>query len=196
MRTIVKIATSKLPTETGEFDIHIYQEIKTGLEHVALVKGDITHGQDVLTRVHSECMTGDIFGSQRCDCGEQLHLAQQRIQTEGTGVLIYLRGHEGRGIGLSNKIRAYALQDHGLDTVEANLALGLPVDQRSFAIAAEMLKCLKVSSIRLMSNNPDKNSSLQRHGVTVNAIVPLRIPANANSRKYLETKASKLGHLF
>lgn len=196
MRTIVKIATSKLPTETGEFDIHIYQEIKTGLEHVALVKGDITHGQDVLTRVHSECMTGDIFGSQRCDCGEQLHLAQHRIQTEGTGVLIYLRGHEGRGIGLSNKIRAYALQDHGLDTVEANLALGLPVDQRSFAIAAEMLKCLKVSSIRLMSNNPDKNSSLQRHGVTVNAIVPLRIPANPNSRKYLETKASKLGHLF
>lgn len=185
-----------LPTAYGDYLIHVYQDIKTSTEHVALVMGDVNLQEDVLTRVHSECLTGDIFSSKRCDCGEQLALAQQMIAEAGTGIIIYLRDHEGRGIGLANKIRAYALQDQGLDTVEANVALGLPIDKRRFEAASEILNDLKVNSIKLMSNNPDKFNALQNAGISVSSLVPLRVSPNKSSHKYLRTKQLKLGHLL
>lgn len=190
------ISSSMLPTEFGNYVIHIYKDIKTSIEHVALIMGKVSAEENVLTRVHSECLTGDIFSSTRCDCGEQLKLAQQLITEEGRGVIIYLRDHEGRGIGLANKIRAYALQDDGLDTVEANVALGLPVDLRSFKIASEILKDLEVGSIRLMSNNPEKYNALKKSGVLVNDLVSLKINPNKYNLKYLQTKKLKLGHFL
>jgi len=192
----VHISSSMLPTEFGNYVIHIYKDIKTSIEHVALIMGKVSAEENVLTRVHSECLTGDIFSSTRCDCGEQLKLAQQLITEEGRGVIIYLRDHEGRGIGLANKIRAYALQDDGLDTVEANVALGLPVDLRSFKIASEILKDLEVGSIRLMSNNPEKYNALKKSGVLVNDLVSLKINPNKYNLKYLQTKKLKLGHFL
>jgi GTP cyclohydrolase II len=196
MSNVVHISSSMLPTEFGNYVIHIYKDIKTSIEHVALIMGKVSAEENVLTRVHSECLTGDIFSSTRCDCGEQLKLAQQLITEEGRGVIIYLRDHEGRGIGLANKIRAYALQDSGLDTVEANVALGLPVDIRSFKIASEILKDLEVSSIRLMSNNPEKYNALKKSGVLVNDLVSLEIDPNKHNLKYLQTKRLKLGHFL
>jgi len=165
---------------------------------------------NVLTRIHSECLTGDIFSSSRCDCGEQLKLAQRLIKKEGSGIIIYLRDHEGRGIGLANKISAYALQDIGFDTIEANyafqdigfdtieanIALGLPVDGRSFEIASEIIQNLKIRSIRLMSNNPNKLNSLKKLGISVNSLVPLAITPNKNNFQYLQTKKLRLGHLL
>jgi GTP cyclohydrolase II len=196
MNVVNKISSSKLPTEYGNYMIHIFKDIRTSIEHVAMVMGNVESKGDVLTRIHSECLTGDIFSSRRCDCGEQLKLAQQLISEEGRGVIIYLRDHEGRGIGLANKIAAYALQDEGLDTVEANLALGLPVDARSFEVASAILKCLKVSSISLMSNNPDKHAALTKLGVVVNNRTPLLIQPNTCNLKYLQTKQLKLGHFL
>jgi|SRR5450830_186777 len=196
MSNVVHISSSMLPTEFGNYVIHIYKDIKTSIEHVALIMGKVSAEENVLTRVHSECLTGDIFSSTRCDCGEQLKLAQQLITEEGRGVIIYLRDHEGRGIGLANKIRAYALQDDGLDTVEANVALGLPVDLRSFKIASEILKDLEVGSIRLMSNNPEKYNALKKSGVLVNDLVSLKINPNKYNLKYLQTKKLKLGHFL
>lgn len=196
MKTIVKEATCRLPTKFGDFVAHIYRETASQTEHVALVMGDIAEKYDVLTRLHSECLTGDVFGSQRCDCGEQLALAQQRISEAGSGVILYLRNHEGRGIGLTNKIRAYSMQETGLDTVDANIALGLPIDRRSYHIAAEMIKDLQVSSVTLMSNNPKKHQDLLSHGIDVTNTLSLTVKPNLHNLDYLKTKQNRLGHKF
>lgn len=196
MSTISKISSSTLPTKYGQFIIHVYHDIETGQEHVALVAGHVLDHENILVRVHSECLTGDIFSSNRCDCGEQLALAQSMIAEAGQGVLLYLKGHEGRGIGLANKIHAYALQDRGLDTVDANLHLGLPIDQRSYAAAVDILKDLGVHSLRLLTNNPEKVSSLQQAGLTVTERIPLVIQPNQDNLQYLLTKRDRLGHFF
>jgi len=187
-------AVASLPTDYGHYQLHAFIDHKCGIEHIALVLGEIEGQSSVLTRIHSECLTGDVFGSQRCDCGEQFKQAQRLIQQQGAGVIVYLRGHEGRGIGISNKVRAYALQEQGLDTVEANVALGLPVDQREYDIAVGILQHLQVASIRLLSNNPDKSKAMSDWGLTVEAVVPLEVAGNPQSAAYLATKKHKLGH--
>ncbi|WP_133645386.1 GTP cyclohydrolase II [Paraburkholderia flava] len=193
---VVLDATATLPTRYGTFKSYVFRVVDGGAEHLALVMGDIENQQSVLTRLHSECVTGDVFGSYRCDCGEQLDLALRYIAAEGCGVLLYLRGHEGRGIGLSNKIRAYALQEQGRDTVEANLDLGLPDDAREYNSAAGILRLLKVTSVRLMSNNPEKFDSLVRHGIPVCERVALAIPMREENERYIRTKQAKFGHYF
>ncbi|KAK4795436.1 hypothetical protein SAY86_013430 [Trapa natans] len=194
---LVELAsTARLPTVWGEFKAYCYKSVLDGIEHIAMVMGDIGDGQDVLVRVHSECLTGDIFGSQRCDCGDQLALAMQRIHAAGRGVVVYLRGHEGRGIGLGHKLRAYNLQDDGRDTVEANEELGLPVDSREYGIGAQMLHDLGVRTMRLMTNNPAKYGGLKGYGLTVAGRVPLVTPITKENQRYLETKRSKLGHIY
>ncbi|MEC5399670.1 GTP cyclohydrolase II [Uliginosibacterium sp. H1] len=190
---IVKIAQARLPTKHGEFESHAFRNAQTGVEHLVLTKGDVT-GAPVLARLHSECLTGDVFGSLRCDCGEQLELALQRIATEKRGVLVYLRGQEGRGIGLANKIRAYQLQDVGLDTVDANLALDLPVDARSYKDAVDMLRMLGVQEVRLMSNNPEKAASLETGGIRVVERVAHYLPVTVENHRYMETKRTRMGH--
>lgn len=189
------IGSARLPTRYGQFTAHAFQGVDTGTEHLALSIGDIS-GEDVLLRLHSECLTGDVFGSCRCDCGEQLDLAMKKIAEEGRGVLLYLRGHEGRGIGLSNKIRAYALQDGGLDTVDANLALGQAIDSRTYAFAADFLRQWGVTSVRLMSNNPVKIKALEDAGIKVTEQMRHIVPANSENEKYLATKRSRMGHLL
>lgn len=196
MQNLDKISSSNLPTEFGHFTIHVFKDIRTSMEHTALVIGKVNSAEHVLTRIHSECLTGDVFSSSRCDCGEQLRLAQQQIAEVGTGVIIYLRGHEGRGIGLANKIRAYELQDRGFDTVDANLALGLPVDNRSFEIASEILSILQVRSINLLTNNPNKINDLKQHGIQIANQIPLKTQPNENNFIYLQTKKARLGHLL
>jgi 3,4-dihydroxy 2-butanone 4-phosphate synthase / GTP cyclohydrolase II len=190
-----RVATAQLPTEFGEFTIHVFENVFGGGSHVALVRGDIGDGENVLARVHSSCLTGDIFGSARCDCGAQLHAALQRIADEGRGVLLYLN-QEGRGIGLANKIRAYALQEQGCDTVEANERLGFPADIRDYRAAIQMLLDLGVKSTRLMSNNPKKLAGITGEGLSVSERLPIEILATASSRRYLATKKDKLGHLL
>lgn len=185
------LAEARLPTPEGTFTMKLFKEHPSGVEHVALVMGELTG--PVLLRVHSECMTGDLFGSLRCDCGPQLHFALKQIGQAGQGVVLYLR-QEGRGIGLANKLRAYALQDEGLDTVEANLRLGFAADLRRFDVAAHMLNALGVSQVRLMTNNPRKVSTLQDAGVNVVERVPVRIEPQSENEHYLATKALKLGH--
>ena len=192
--TVVLEATATLPTHYGYFRAYVFRAVKSETEHLALVMGDVSHASSVLTRLHSECLTGDVFGSYRCDCGEQLDLALRYIAAEGRGVLLYMRGHEGRGIGLSNKIRAYALQEQGLDTVEANLKLGLPGDAREYESAAAILRILNVVSVRLMSNNPKKFDTLLKHGIPVCERVALAIPAREENERYLRTKQLKFGH--
>ena len=192
-RVIEKIAEAKLPTRFGEFTIHGYRATIGG-EHVALVLGDVASGEPVLVRVHDECLTGDTFGSFRCDCGDQLVTALDRIANEGRGVLLYLR-QEGRGIGLMNKLRAYALQDHGLDTVEANEKLGFKADQREYGIGVQILLDLGVRRARILTNNPHKLLSLYP-GLEVVERVPLEVPARPENAKYLATKKRKLGHLL
>ncbi len=192
-RLVKRAATAKLPTEHGAFDLVAYDNNVDGQTHVALVCGDIGDGKDVLVRVHSKCLTGDVFGSSRCDCGPQLDAALGRIAAEGRGILLYLN-QEGRGIGLTNKIRAYALQDQGLDTVEANERLGFKADQRDYGIGAQILHDLGVKTMRLLTNNPRKFVGLQGYGLSVSEAVPLEIPASDHTRRYLKTKKDKLGH--
>jgi GTP cyclohydrolase II len=187
-----RYAKSELPTPRGSFDIVVYKDGDD--EHVALVCGDIASADSVLCRVHSECLTGEVFGSLRCDCRAQLDLALDRITEEGAGVIIYLR-QEGRGIGLGNKIRAYSLQDRGEDTVDANESLGFKADQREYAIAAAILADLGVSSVRLMTNNPDKVEGLRAHGVDVRERLPHWTGEGAHNRDYLEVKKARMGHL-
>jgi len=193
--TFGRLAETVLPTEYGEFRVLAYGNDPEGDVDLALVLGDLNGPEPVLARVHSECLTGDVFGSRRCDCGEQLELALERIGTEGRGALIYLR-QEGRGIGLLNKLRAYHLQDNGLDTVEANLELGLPIDQRDYGRAARILRDLGVACVRLMTNNPEKVAGLANLGVQIVERLPLVVPATAQNAHYLEVKQQKMGHLL
>lgn len=189
------VAEAKLPSEYGDFTLKVFENTLDGKEHVAIIKGDIDADTPVLVRVHSECLTGDIFGSRRCDCGPQLHAALARIEQEGAGVVLYMR-QEGRGIGLVNKIKAYALQEQGMDTVEANATLGFQPDPRDYGIGAQILSDLGVRKMRLMTNNPKKRVGLQSYGLEVVELVPLEIQANAENQKYLETKRDKMGHLL
>ena len=190
---VSKAAEADLPTEHGSFRIHGYESVIDGQTHVALVCGEIGSGENVLVRVHSKCLTGDVFHSARCDCGPQLDAAMQRIAAEGRGVLLYLN-QEGRGIGLANKLRAYALQDQGLDTVEANERLGFKADQRDYGIGAQILRDLGVRTMRLLTNNPRKFVGLQGYGLAVASTLPLEIPASESTRRYLKVKKYKLGH--
>ncbi len=192
---IERVAVARLPTVHGEFTVYAYRA-DDQVEHVAIVAGSPAGDEPVLVRLHSECLTGDVFGSLRCDCGPQLDLALESIAALGRGIVLYLRGHEGRGIGLANKIRAYALQDHGRDTVDANRDLGLPVDARRFETAALMLCDLGVSSVRLMSNNPRKVAALEAAGIQIVERVPIAIEPNLENRHYLHTKQMRLGHLL
>jgi 3,4-dihydroxy 2-butanone 4-phosphate synthase / GTP cyclohydrolase II len=192
-RLVRPIAAAVLPSEFGEFRVHAYESVLDGETHVALVRGDVGDGLDVMVRVHSKCLTGDVFHSARCDCGPQLHTALRRIADEGRGVLLYLN-QEGRGIGLANKIRAYALQDQGCDTVEANERLGFKPDQRDYGIGAQILGDLGVRTMRLLTNNPRKFIGLQGYGLAISESVPLEIPASEFSRRYLKAKKDKLGH--
>jgi 3,4-dihydroxy 2-butanone 4-phosphate synthase / GTP cyclohydrolase II len=191
---VERVAETRLPTTHGDFTAYGYRMSTDGSEHIALVYGDVTGDLPVLTRVHSECLTGDVFGSRRCDCGPQLDEALQRIATEGRGVLVYLRGHEGRGIGLVAKLQAYQLQDGGRDTVDANLDLGLPADARHYGAATQILRDLGVGSVRLLTNNPDKVTSIEEYGVTVATRVPLTPRPNDHNIRYLLTKRDRMGH--
>ena len=192
--TLVKrVANAKLPTQWGPFRVHIFENQVDGSTHTALVCGNIKDGSNVLVRVHSQCLTGDVFHSARCDCGSQLEAAMARISTEGRGILLYL-SQEGRGIGLANKIRAYELQDEGADTVEANERLGFKADQRDYGMGVQILRELGVKSMRLLSNNPRKLVGIQGYGLSVSEWLPLEIPASDSTRKYLKTKKEKLGH--
>ncbi|MBI4476434.1 MAG: bifunctional 3,4-dihydroxy-2-butanone-4-phosphate synthase/GTP cyclohydrolase II [Acidobacteria bacterium] len=190
---VKRVAAASLPTEFGEFRVVAYQSVIDGETHVALVRGDIGDGREILVRVHSRCLTGDVFHSARCDCGDQLETAMRRVAMEERGVLLYLN-QEGRGIGLANKIRAYELQDQGFDTVEANERLGFKPDQRDYGIGAQILRDLGIRSMRLLTNNPRKFVGLEGYGLSVSESVPLEIPASDFTRRYLKTKKEKLGH--
>ncbi|GAA2584588.1 MULTISPECIES: bifunctional 3,4-dihydroxy-2-butanone-4-phosphate synthase/GTP cyclohydrolase II [Streptomyces] len=192
--TVRREAEVRLPTTHGEFTAYGYRSTVDGVEHVALVHGEIGDGADVLVRVHSECLTGDVFGSQRCDCGPQLDASLDRIQAEGRGVVVYLRGHEGRGIGLMSKLRAYELQERGRDTLDANLELGLPADARDYGAGARILEDLGVRTVRLMTNNPDKSDALERHGIEVTGREPMPVQAGEHNLRYLRTKRDRMGH--
>ena len=190
---VKRVASAKLPTEFGDFMMHVFVNQLDKKEHVALVQGDITNGKNVLVRVHSSCLTGDVLHSVRCDCGEQLDAALKLIADEGRGVLLYLN-QEGRGIGLANKIRAYELQDEGFDTVEANERLGFKADQRDYGMGVQMLRDLGVKTMRLLSNNPRKLVGIEGYGLSVSEWLPLEMPASDSTRRYLKTKKEKLGH--
>jgi len=192
-RQVVRIADAALPTRHGPFRVFAYESEIDHESHVALVRGNIGDGRDVLVRVHSRCLTGDVFHSQRCDCGQQLDAALQRIASENRGVLLYLN-QEGRGIGIINKIKAYALQDGGLDTVEANEHLGFKADQRDYGIGAQILRDLGVQSMRLLTNNPRKFVGLEGYGLSVRETLPIEVQAPESARRYLKTKKDKLGH--
>ena len=189
-----RLAQAKLPTRHGEFTAHGYESVLDGTDHVALVRGDLGDGQDVLVRVHSECLTGDVFGSRRCDCGPQLDAALAAVAQEGRGVVLYVRGHEGRGIGLMHKLQAYQLQDAGSDTVDANLELGLPADARDYGTGAQILVDLGIHTMRLLSNNPDKRAGLEGYGLEIVGRVSLPTLATPENLRYLKTKRDRMGH--
>jgi 3,4-dihydroxy 2-butanone 4-phosphate synthase/GTP cyclohydrolase II len=193
---VERVATATIPTSWGEFRTYAYESVVDGRTHVALVLGDVGDGADVMTRVHSECLTGDVFGSLRCDCGSQLERAFELIGKEGRGVVLYIRGHEGRAIGLRHKLRAYELQDQGRDTVEANIELGFAADQREYGIGAQILTDLGVRTMRLLTNNPDKRAGLEGHGLSIVERIPLETEPTRHNIGYLRTKAEKLGHLL
>jgi 3,4-dihydroxy 2-butanone 4-phosphate synthase/GTP cyclohydrolase II len=193
---VEKVSGARLPTRHGPFEVTVFRDLIEGREHVALVRGDVRGQENVLVRVHSECLTGDLFGSLRCDCGEQLEGAMARVEQAGKGVVVYLRGHEGRGVGLINKLHAYRLQDEGRDTVEANLDLGLPVDSRRYDVGAQILVSLGLTTIRLMSNNPAKFAALEGYPLRIVERVPLIAETNPENAAYLLTKQHKLGHLL
>lgn len=186
----------KMPTQWGEFDLHLYRSLVDGTHHIALVKGKITPNKPTLVRVHSECLTGDIFGSLRCDCGPQLHRSLQQIERAGNGVLLYMRQHEGRGIGLPAKIHAYKLQEEGLDTVEANIRLGFPAELRDYGVGAQILVDLGVRKMRFLTNNPKKVIGLEGYGLKIVELVPIKADPNPHNERYLETKRLKMGHLL
>ena len=194
-RLVQKVAEAKLPTPYGNFKVIAYKSHTDPAEHLAMVMGDVATDEPVLVRVHSQCLTGDVFHSLRCDCGEQIEMAMKRIAEEGRGVVLYMR-QEGRGIGIHNKIKAYALQDKGMDTVEANLSLGFKADQRDYGIGAQILADLGVRNMRLMTNNPKKMSGLESYGLTITEQLPITTQPNPHNRRYLQTKQKKLGHLL
>lgn len=195
-RLVERVGEAVVPTEFGSFTCVAYRSTIDGVEHLAFVKGEVSSDKPVLVRVHSECLTGDVFGSRRCDCGPQLAAAMSIVDAEGSGVIVYLRGHEGRGIGIGHKIRAYSLQDQGLDTVDANVELGLPVDSREYGIGAQILADLGVRELRLMTNNPAKYGGLGGYGLTVVERVPLQTVPTPENEAYLRTKAERMGHLM
>jgi 3,4-dihydroxy 2-butanone 4-phosphate synthase/GTP cyclohydrolase II len=193
---VSRVAEATIPTPYGEFRSYAYESLVDGRTHVALTLGEIGDGAGVLTRVHSECLTGDVFGSLRCDCGQQLERAMAEIGAAGRGVILYVRGHEGRAIGLAHKLRAYELQDRGRDTVEANLELGFPADQRDYGIGAQILVDLGVRSMRLLTNNPDKRAGLEGYGLSIDERIPLQVEPTPQNIGYLRTKREKMGHLI
>jgi len=189
------LVQTPLPTEHGEFILHYYSNSIDNKEHIALVKGDVSHKEQVPVRIHSECFTGDVLGSRRCDCGEQLAMAMQLINDAGFGVLIYLR-QEGRGIGLLKKLQAYNLQDQGMDTVDANIHLGYLADEREYSIAASILESLQIKSIQLLTNNPKKIDDLKKLGINVQGRIPVEVIAHHDNVDYLKTKAKKMAHML
>ena len=195
-RLVERVGSATVPTEWGGFTCVAYKSTIDGIEHLAFVKGDVSDGSPILTRVHSECLTGDVFGSKRCDCGPQLAAAMQQIDEAGKGVVVYLRGHEGRGIGIGHKIRAYSLQDEGFDTVDANTKLGLPVDSREYGIGAQILADLGARELRLMTNNPAKYGGIAGYGLSIVERVPLSSEPTPENEAYLRTKRERMGHVF
>jgi 3,4-dihydroxy 2-butanone 4-phosphate synthase/GTP cyclohydrolase II len=195
-KLVRRITEARLPTQWGEFTCYAYESVLDGTEHLAFVKGAVQGEDDVLVRVHSECLTGDVFSSLRCDCGPQLAESMRLVAEEGLGAVVYLRGHEGRGIGLGHKLRAYQLQDQGHDTVDANLALGLPVDSREYGIGSQILVDLGITTMRLMTNNPSKYGGLDGFGLTITERVPLLTRPNPENIAYLRTKRERMGHLL
>ncbi|HEX3622750.1 MAG TPA: bifunctional 3,4-dihydroxy-2-butanone-4-phosphate synthase/GTP cyclohydrolase II [Acidimicrobiales bacterium] len=195
-KLVRRVADARMPTEWGEFTCYVYESLLDGEQHVAMVKGAVSGEKNVLVRVHSECLTGDALGSLRCDCGVQLQMAHQRIAAEGMGVIVYLRGHEGRGIGMAHKLRAYTLQDQGRDTVDANLDLGLPVDTRKYGTGAQILVDLGITTMRLLTNNPAKFEGLDGYGLDIVERVPLESRPNPENIRYLRTKQQRMGHLL
>jgi 3,4-dihydroxy 2-butanone 4-phosphate synthase/GTP cyclohydrolase II len=195
-KLVVREQVVKLPTDYGDFDLHMYRSVVDGSHHLALVKGAISKTKATLVRVHSECLTGDVFGSKRCDCGSQLHSALEQIEAHGSGVLVYMRHHEGRGIGLPAKIHAYKLQEEGLDTVEANIKLGFPAELRDYGLGAQILFDLGVRKMRFMTNNPKKVIGLEGYGLKIVEVMPIKASSNPHNEKYLETKKVKMGHLL
>jgi len=191
---VKRVAVARIPTDHGEFTAVGYDSVLDGIEHVALVRGELGNGEDVLVRVHSECLTGDVFGSRRCDCGPQLDAALAAVAAAGRGVVLYMRGHEGRGIGLMHKLQAYQLQDRGADTVDANLELGLPADARDYGTGAQILAELGVRSMRLLTNNPTKRAGLEGYGLEIVGRVPLPTLATPENLRYLKTKRDRMGH--
>jgi 3,4-dihydroxy 2-butanone 4-phosphate synthase/GTP cyclohydrolase II len=195
-KLVKRVSDASLPTEHGTFQAHVFESVLDGEQHLALVYGDIANAKDILVRVHSECLTGDVMGSMRCDCGPQLHTAMAKIAAEGAGIVVYLRGHEGRGIGLGHKIRAYALQEEGRDTVDANLEQGLPVDSREYGIGAQILVDLGVTSMRLMTNNPIKYGGLEGFGLNIVERVAIESMPTEFNIDYLRTKRERMGHML
>jgi 3,4-dihydroxy 2-butanone 4-phosphate synthase/GTP cyclohydrolase II len=193
-KLVKRVSEARIPTEWGEFTCYVYESVLDGEQHIAFVKGAVQGEENVLVRVHSECLTGDVFGSRRCDCGPQLDAALAMVAREGRGVVLYMRGHEGRGIGLMHKLQAYQLQDAGDDTVDANLKLGLPADARDYGIGAQILVDLGVRSMRLLTNNPAKRVGLDGYGLHIIERVPLPVRANAENIRYLMTKRDRMGH--
>ena len=195
-KLVRRVSEARIPTQYGDFTAHVFESLIDGTEHLAFVRGEVSGKERVLVRVHSECLTGDVFGSLRCDCGVQLDRALERVAREGEGVVVYLRGHEGRGIGLGHKLRAYSLQDQGRDTVEANIELGFPVDSREYGIGSQILVDLGVTTMRLMTNNPAKYGGIEGYGLEIVERVPMQTEPNRENIAYLRAKQEKLGHLL